>query len=364
MNMMKISLTFFFVVLLYAFGKHGIILPQHEVSSSESTLSTKKNAVEVIHLPNKRKVNILIDGTLFTSYQYRDNMEKPVLYPVYAPGGATLTRGFPLEPRPFERTDHPHHVGIWFNYGNVNGLDFWNNSYNIPEDRKKNYGTIRHAEVVRTKSGEVGELHTTASWQNTDGEVLLKEETNLAFFEENGVWIIDRLVGLTAQDDTVYFKDNKEGMIAIRVARALEFPSEKPINLTDAQGKPQEEKVLYNDGTSGNYLSSEGVRGKHVWGTRAEWMKLYGSIDNSPVAIAIIDHPQNPGYPTYWHARTYGLFAANTLGQSVFSKGKEEMNFRMIPGEGATFRYRMVFSGGDELTTEQIEQLAKDFRQD
>jgi hypothetical protein len=50
------------------------------------------------------------------------------LYPLIADGGITVTRGYPLEPRPGERVDHPHHAGLWFNYGEVNGFDFWNNS--------------------------------------------------------------------------------------------------------------------------------------------------------------------------------------------------------------------------------------------
>jgi len=305
----------------------------------------------------------MMSGQLFTSYIYPDDLEKPVLYPVNAPGDIALTRGFPLEPRAYERTDHPHHVGIWFNYGDVNGLDFWNNSYRVPEDRKDRYGTIRHQKVTNTESGAVGELQVVAEWQNSEGKMLLEEATTLHFFEENGDRVIDRVVTLMAKDEPVLFEDNKEGMIAIRVARALEFPSDKPLNLTDAEGKPAEEKILNNEGVSGNYLSSEGLEGGDVWGTRAQWMKLYGEINDTPVAIAIIDHPQNPGYPTYWHARTYGLFAANTLGQKIFSEGKEELNYQLAPGESVTFRYRMVFSGGDELTADQITQMAEDFKQ-
>jgi hypothetical protein len=360
---MKISLTFLFLILFFAFAKHGFQLPEERMEPASISPRSLAAEVEVIHLPEEKRVNILMDGQLFTSYIYPDDLEKPVLYPVMAPGNIELTRGFPLEPRAFERTDHPHHVGIWFNYGDVNGLDFWNNSYRVPEDRKDRYGTIRHREVVGTESGKTGELQVQAEWQNAAGETLLEEATTLHFFEENGDRIIDRVVTLRAKDQPVLFEDNKEGMIAIRVARELEFPSDKPLKLTDAQGKPQEEAVLNNEGVSGNYLSSEGKEGGEVWGTRAQWMKLYGEINDTPVAIAIIDHPQNPGYPTYWHARTYGLFAANTLGQKVFSEGKEALNYRLTPGEEVTFRYRMVFSGGDELTADQINKMAEDFKQ-
>lgn len=360
---MKISLTFFFLILLYAFTKHGLQLPSGEAQQAAVLSYTDEAEVEVIHQSEDRRVDIRIGGELFTSYIYPQDLEKPVLYPVIAPGGLEVTRGFPLEPRAFERTDHPHHVGIWFNYGKVNGLDFWNNSYRIPAERKEHYGTIYHRDVLNTESGEFGHLQTQAEWQDASGQVLLDELTSFRFFQRSGDRIIDREVKLIARDKPVLFEDNKEGMMAIRVARALEFPADKPLNLTDKEGEPLHEKIINNKGVNGNYLSSEGLEGAEVWGTRAHWMKLYGDIDDTPVAIAIIDHPENPGYPTYWHARTYGLFAANTLGQHVFSEGRESLNLRLAPGEEVVFRYRMVFSGGDELSAKQINKLAEDYKQ-
>lgn len=358
---MKISLTFLFLVLGYTLFKHGIQLPQDEVTAKpENTIADQ---VKVVHHENEKKVDIMMGDELFTSYIYPDDLEKPVLYPVNAPGNIALTRGFPLEPKAGERVDHPHHVGIWFNYGDVNGLDFWNNSYNIPEEKKDSYGAIRHQEVVKTQSGEEGILQVNADWLAPDGKKLLDEQTTFYFREEDNQRIIDRIIVLTAQDEAVKFNDNKEGMIAIRVTRALEMPSDTPLTLTDAKGNPTDVEVMDNKGVSGNYLSSEGVEGGDVWGTRAQWMKLYGEINDKPVSIAIIDHPQNPGYPTYWHARTYGLFAANPLGQKVFSEGKEELNFSLAPGEEVSFRYRMVVSGGEELTEQQLNELASDFEQ-
>lgn len=358
---MKISLTFLFLMLGYAFFKHGIQLPQEETAIRPE--NTMADQVQVIHHENEKKVDIMMGDELFTSYIYPDDLEKPVLYPVNAPGNIALTRAFPLEAKAGERVDHPHHVGIWFNYGDVNGLDFWNNSYNVPKEKKDKYGTIRHQQVIKTQSGEEGILQVSADWMAPDGKKLLNEETSFHFREEGNRRIIDRVVVLTAQDEPVLFNDNKEGMIAIRVTRALEMPASKPVKLSDAQGKPMEEAVMDNEGVSGNYLSSEGIEGGDVWGTRGQWMKLYGKVNGTQVAIAIIDHPQNPGYPTYWHARDYGLFAANPLGQKAFSEGKEELNFSLDPGEKVTFRYRMVITGGEALSEAQLNELASDFEQ-
>jgi hypothetical protein len=89
-------------------------------------------------------------------------------------------------------------------------------------------------------------------------------------------------------------------------------------------------------------------------------MKLASEIKGESVALVIIDHPDNAGYPTYWHARDYGLFAANTLGQKVFSNGKNELNFSLKNGDSATFKYRLVVAD-ENLTDAQINKLADEY---
>lgn len=84
----------------------------------------------------EKKINVFVGDKLFTSFLYPDTLEKPVLYPVYTVNGTDVTRGFPLNTKPGDPTDHPHHIGIWFNYENVNGLDFWNNSFAIPKEKR------------------------------------------------------------------------------------------------------------------------------------------------------------------------------------------------------------------------------------
>jgi hypothetical protein len=155
---------------------------------------------------------------------------------------------------------------------------------------------------------------------------------------------IDRVTTLKALVESVYFKDDKEGMIAIRVARELEHPSNKPEIFTDAQGKETSVPVLNNMGVTGEYLSSEGIKGEEVWSTRAKWMRLGGMMKDKPVSITILDHPKNNSYPTYWHARGYGLFSANPLGANIFSKGKESLHLTLKKGEEVTFRYRILVS--------------------
>jgi Methane oxygenase PmoA len=306
-----------------------------------------RQAVTVTANESAKRVDVAIGGKPFTSYIWPDQVKKPVLDPIRSAGGTLVTRGWPLAPRPGERIDHPHHVGLWFNYENVNGLDFWNNSDAIKAEERSKMGTILHRRIVSAKGGaDRGELTTESDWVTSTGTVLLHERTQFVFSGDATTRTIDRIATLTAADQKVVFADAKDGMLGMRVARQLEQPSNEPLVFTDIAGRATEVAKMDNTGVTGEYLSSEGKKGDAVWATRGRWTLLAGVVSTKtakqPITIAIIDHPQNPGFPTYWHARGYGLFAANPLGQKIFSEGRETMNFTLQPGASATFRYRIV----------------------
>lgn len=329
-------------------------------STSRSGTVAPDQRVEVVPKPAERRVDILVAGKPFTSYIWPDAVKKPVLYPIYASSGTVVTRGWPLDPRPGERVDHPHHVGLWLNYENVNGLDFWNNSTAIKDSNASKMGTIRHRAIDKTRSGDVGVLETSSDWVNWQGKVLLHEKTRYEFRARGNVRMIDRITTLTAGVDTVKFPDAKDGMLGLRVRRDLEQPSNVPEKFTDASGRVTDVPVLDNKGVSGEYLSSEGLRGDSVWSTRGRWTLLGGTVGTEPLTIAILDHPKNVGFPTYWHARGYGLFAANPLGARVFSKDKEIRNFWLAPGRSTTFRHRVLVISGP-TTAADIEAQYREF---
>jgi hypothetical protein len=312
------------------------------LSSSKDELAQRR-PVSVTANESAKRVDISIGGKPFTSYIWPDQVKKPVLDPIRSAGGTIVTRGWPLAPRPGERIDHPHHVGLWFNYESVNGLDFWNNSDAIKAEERSKMGTILHRRIVSAKGGaDRGELTTESDWVTSTGTVLLHERTQFVFSGDATTRTIDRIATLTAADQKVVFADAKDGMLGMRVARQLEQPSNEPLVFTDIAGRATEVAKMDNTGVTGEYLSSEGKKGDAVWATRGKWTLLAGAIGARPITIAMIDHPQNPGFPTYWHARGYGLFAANPLGQKIFSEGRETMNFTLQPGASATFRYRVV----------------------
>jgi Family of unknown function (DUF6807) len=306
------------------------------------TVSGFAQGVRVVAKEQDRRVDITVDGQPFTSYIWPTSLKKPVLYPLITDNGLTVTRGYPLEPRPGERVDHPHHAGLWFNYGNVNGFDFWNNSDAIKPDDRHKMGSIQQTKIVSAKSGaDRGELVVDSVWVTGEGKQILDETTRYVFSRKAKERAIDVLVTLTALDRAV-FRDDKEGVLGLRVASWLESADEKGGEFRDASGKVTKVQGGGSPGASGVYLTSEGVKGGAAWGTRGRWCSLTGHTEDHTVSIAILDHPGNPGYPTYWHARGYGLFAANPLGRSIFDPMQPAFNFSLDKGQAAKFRYRVL----------------------
>jgi hypothetical protein len=320
--------------------------------TSTPLVAATASGVQVVANEAQRRVDITINGQPFTSYLWPTTLKKPVLFPLITDEGVTVTRGYPLEPRPNERVDHPHHAGMWFNYGNVNGFDFWNNSDAVkPEDRAK-MGTILQSKIVSTKSGaHRGELVVDSVWVTGAGQQLLDQTTRYVFQRRNHARVIDQIITLKALDRAV-FNDDKEGVLGVRVAHWLESPDEKGGVFLDANGRPTKVESADTSGATGVYLTSEGVKGGAVWSTRGKWCTLTGHTGGHTVTIAILDHPKNPGYPTYWHARGYGLFAANPLGRSIFDPKQPAFNFTMEKDQAATFRYRVVLLSGEATQDE------------
>lgn len=331
--------------------------------------SSRPVDVRVVADPTGHKISVKAGGKPFTELIYPETLEKPVLYPIYAPDEQLVTRGFPLQPRPGEPVDHPHHIGLWFDYENVNGLDFWNNSYAIPAEKKHSYGWIKIDSITmattikRKKDGDKGIIQYSANWIDQQKNVLLEENTILLFSATRDERIIDRSTTLTAVQD-VAFPDAKDGMLGLRVTRELQIPSNVPGEFVDDKGNVTKVAAGNAPDINGTYLTSEGKVGDSAWGTRGAWCMLYGKKGQDTLSVLMIDHPQNPGYPTYWHARGYGLFAANPLGQRIFSKDKETLNFRLEKGKSVTFRYRVVVaSGRTRLSTGRIRELTDAFTQ-
>jgi len=302
------------------------------------------------------RVEIRVGKQVITNYfdPGPDVLKKTVLFPVSTPHGTLLTRGWPIAPLPGDAQDHPHHVGVWFNYESVNDHDYWNNSIEAEKaGDKRAFGTILSTKIGPWKNGKKGILPVEMVWKDAKGMSVLDEKTTLVFQGTAQYTIIDRTTTLTVLEQKVVFKDVKDGLYAIRVRRELEHPARTASTFTDAAGKVTQVEAS-TGGPSGQYKNQAGITGEETWGKRSPWVTLEGFVDKKPVSITLLDHPANPGYPAYWHTRGYGLFSINPLGQAIFTNGKEQLNLTLAPGESVTFRYRMIIAD-QHFSQEELE---------
>jgi hypothetical protein len=315
---------------------------------------------QIVEFKNQedKKIEVFIGGKFFTAFIYPDNMEKQVLYPITTASGKIITRGYPMQPRPFERTDHPHHVGLWLNFGDVNGLDFWNNSFAVKPEDKPKFGSIKFKEIVSVNPGK-GELVTSSEWVDYNDKALLKEETDFVFFGKGNLRTIERTTKLTALQQ-VTFTDCKEGLLGLRLDRAFEEPATKPVTLLDAMGVEAREPILHNEGVNGVYRNADGIRGADVWGKRSRWVALRAVIEGEAITIVILDNPNNPNYPAWSHARGYGLFAINNMGGRAFDKDAQAVKMVLNPGESILLKHKIIIGG--DLTDSEINGIVERFK--
>jgi len=304
-----------------------------------------------------KKIDVMVGGKHVTSYLYggepykivkgadrRDGgfLTKPVLFPVRSPSGVVVTRGYPLVDVETERKDHPHHVGVFFTYDKINEDGFWATT-------TAGTSQIKHVKVTEMAPGpDEGKLSIVSHWIGKDGKVLLEEKRDMVFRPGQDEYVIDFFIQLTAQDTKVIFGDTKEGMFAIRVADWLREPEGSKYPCT------------------GKYFSSEGAEtAKSIWGKRARWVCLQGEKDGKVIGVAIFNHPLSVNYPPFWHARAYGLFACNPLGQGFFQKSRgvkiaEPFHLTLEPGQTAHFGFRLFVYDGTR-SKEQLQERFKDF---
>lgn len=268
------------------------------------------------------RVTVKIDGELFAEYLTRSGT-KPIVWPIMGPTGKPLTRSWPMgELEPNERSDHPHQRSFWFTHGDVNGCDFW------AEEAKDGHplGTIQHRKFVKICSGDKAVIVTENDWLGPDGKRICQDQWTLAFGKIDANRFIDLDITLKATDGPVRLGDTKEGCWGIRMIAALQ-----------PEGK-----------LGGKLVNSDGLKNNNAWGKRADWVDYTGVVGGQAVGLAMMNHPTSFGYPTPWHARGYGLCAANPFGLKDFDeKAAQDGTFTIPEGDSITFRYRLFLHLGD-----------------
>lgn len=284
--------------------------------------------------PVKDGIEVWENGGLLTAYH---TGRVPFIYPLPSTSGANLARNWPMKDDvEGEERDHPHHRSMWFSHGSVNGFDFW--AWTGKGD----------PEIRQTQTRELKSDETTASFivdleWIADGKRQLSEERTYHFHRsDKHSLVIDLVSRLKASDGDVLLGDTKEGTCALRVDRTLRFKG--------ASAK-------------GRILDSEGRTDAQSWGKRSKWVAFHGPDEKAkPAVIAMFDHPDNLRHPTWWHARDYGLLAANPFGIHDFEQGQKRGagDYTLDSGETLTLRYRILLHEGTPETA-RLDERGEEF---
>lgn len=263
-------------------------------------------------------VRVEVDGKPFTHYLVKSG-RKPVLWPVIGPNGKQLTRGYPMRPAlKTEKDDHVHQRSFWFTHGNVNGVDFWSES--------EGSGQIVHRDFVKVAGGETGVIETVNDWLAPDGRCLCTDRRRLTFDAKGELRWIDFDVTIEAQEK-ITFGDTKEGSFGVRMAGTMNVDSK----------------------LGGKIVNSEGQTDDQAWGKPAAWVDYHGPVEEEQSGIAILNHPRSFRFPTHWHVRTYGLFAANPFGlHDFYGDDSKDGSHSLEKGETFSLFYRVILHRGDE----------------
>jgi hypothetical protein len=300
----------------------GAASPGRQSSPAASTVELRRS-------PNT--VDVLIAGKLFTTYNFDPKIAKPYFQPLRSAQGTIVSRDFPIGDKvpPEHEKDpslEPHQRPLYFGHGNINGLDFWGEAAfpKWSDDSVFGRTVLKKIEEVQAH-GNSGILRALFELRDPSGRAVAEEEQAYVFRGDQSTRIVDCEFTIRANKGApVTMGDTKEGMFAVRLAKELNSPPGQMVNSSGAIGE------------------------KQIWGKRADWVDYDGRVGGEDVGIAVLDSPKSFRHPTYWHARHYGLLAANPFALREFSgRAEDDGSWTIAEGSTLTFRYRVIIHHGD-----------------
>jgi hypothetical protein len=313
-----------------------------QLAASLVVLSSFASGASVQLQRSRNQIEVLVDGKPFTTYYFDPQIAKPYLMPLRTASGVIVTRGFPVKNdvssgNPKESAFEPHQRPLYFGHGDIDGLDFWQEQ--VFDKYYTDHGHQAYGHMVLKDIEELGgqdasgkTIRARYTLDSPNNRLIGEETQSFTFAGDPHTRIIDCEFVLQAVAGPLDMGDTKEGTFAIRLAPEL-------------------------SGSNARMTNSNGAQGENaIWGKAADWVDYSGTISQTPVDIAIFDSPKSFRHPTTWHARAYGLFAANPFGIREFTRDSNKDGSWTIPeGTSLIFRYRVLISEGG-LSADQIHE--------
>jgi hypothetical protein len=301
------------------------------------------------------QIEVTIGGQPFTTYYFHKDVAKAFLMPLRTPSGAIVSRPFPVF-NDVSMADRklpgfePHQRPLYFNHGDIDGVDFWSEAVfsNVSaRPDAKQPATPRpvraHGHMTLTKLEEVkdgpgsgpdsGTIRARFNLEDPNNRILGEETQTYTFRGDDRSRTIDCEYVFYALGNPIVFGDTKEGTFAVRLNAELSTPHDHMLNSRGAAGEPA------------------------IWGKPAEWVNYSGTVSGKTVGVVAFDHPSSFRHPTTWHARAYGLLAANPFAAREFTNDdKQDGSWTVAERKTITFRYRVVIYDG-EFTAAQLADM-------
>jgi hypothetical protein len=288
------------------------------------------------------QVDVLIAGQPFTTYFFSAEVAKPYFQPLRSAQGTIVTRGFPIGntiPPGHEHDDslEPHQRPMFFGHGNIDGIDFWGEAVFPRYSDDSVFGRTLFRKIEEIRSGDADALKVDFALTGPRGRVIADEMQSYTFGgDQNTRWIDCEITLVANGGSDLTFGDTKEGSFGLRLARELNSPPGRMVNSAGAVGE------------------------KAIWGKRADWVDYDGTIAGEQLGVAVFDSPRSFRHPTWWHARAYGLLAANPFAWREFYGDPEKDGSWTVPqGKTLKLRYRVFIHHGDY----QQARVAEAYRQ-
>ncbi len=274
------------------------------------------------------KIEVAIDGQPFSNLYYGPEWPQPFLHPLRAASGVAVTRGYPVEKIAGESQDHTSHHGLWYAHGDINGVDFW-----------------------RDKGPEVTGRIVPRSTPQASGDTV-RGEFDLVTPEKKIIGSMEQVFRFAAR--------GPDRVVDVRVTIRADQGTALRLGDTEEAGLAMRLRDEFREDRGAVLSNSDGLTGtKNIWGRRAKWVDYSAAVGSEKIGVTILDHPANPKYPTYWHARGYGLCAANPFGETSFLKTRDG-SLTVPAGGRLTFRYRVVIHPGG-VDPAEVARWAADF---
>ena len=263
-------------------------------------------------------LNVAWNGQQVLGYHFPEDGNRPFCHPLNLPGAPSLTMNEP--------GDHVHHQGLWVAWKKVNAVNFWEQPAQGADPT--GFGKIVHQRIISQSA-------------NADR----------ASFATENAWIDwQDITHLTEQREITVHPPTADVM---KISVSLTFhPNEREVVLDLRRGEPGADGRYYsgmairfdNIITPGKLLDADGrTEPMDIFGKQSRWCSFTSKhpTDNETYGVAIVDHPNNPRYPTTWWVRNRKNYCLIHPSPVYYEP------FHLDPDEVLTLQYSVVLYRGE-----------------